>query len=628
MKFLLQIICFYLVTVQFCSAQWMPAESDSVIHQVVSQINTDSLQHCLRVLTGADSVTIGGSSYLIRSRNNEQPGNNIAADYIVQTLSQTGLSVYDDQYNLLGRNIYAIQTGTDFPDQEYIICAHYDDMPAGSIAPGADDNASGTAAVLEAARVISQFQPRYTIIYALWDQEELGLIGSRYYAETAYLAGENILGVVNLDMLGWETGGDYSFMIHSSYVGDSFGLARLGSALANYISPGLYPLFITHGASNSDHSCFWEKGYSAIEIAEDLNDFNPYYHTTNDNLNHFNYNYYFNLAKVFGAEILFLGINGLGAGNLDSPLSSVDKTYARPGIDSVLFRITFPNFDPEENFDAHLLYGPPFEPVTDSLLLFDDGMHEDSLAGDGIFAVFIPPQSTEGLFLPSVSTTDQNTNEYHCITQWVLFTTAGPVIIDTLTINRVSPDHYIASVTVKNVSSASTIVYSMLELSSTDSWVQSISPKTIVLPDLAPGSTATVSFSIQTTDTLAHELFTTVSDILSSGFPSWTYTRQDPVTTTGIADVSIRKLRFSLDQNYPNPFNPATTIRYSLPKASKVQIKIFDVLGNEIGTLVNADKPAGTYEIDWNAAKLPGGVYFYQLRAGEFVQTKKMILLK
>jgi hypothetical protein len=96
---------------------------------------------------------------------------------------------------------------------------------------------------------------------------------------------------------------------------------------------------------------------------------------------------------------------------------------------------------------------------------------------------------------------------------------------------------------------------------------------------------------------------------------------------TGVED-ELQPLTYSLEQNYPNPFNPSTKIKYSVPQSSQVQIKIFDVLGNEIETLVNEEKRAGTYEINWNAINLPSGVYFYQLRAGEFVSTKKMILLK
>ena len=85
---------------------------------------------------------------------------------------------------------------------------------------------------------------------------------------------------------------------------------------------------------------------------------------------------------------------------------------------------------------------------------------------------------------------------------------------------------------------------------------------------------------------------------------------------------------FELAQNYPNPFNPTTKIRYSVPQASNVMVKVFDVLGNEIETLLNEEKQTGTYEITWYTEGLPSGVYFYRLQAGNFIQTKKMVLLK
>jgi hypothetical protein len=93
------------------------------------------------------------------------------------------------------------------------------------------------------------------------------------------------------------------------------------------------------------------------------------------------------------------------------------------------------------------------------------------------------------------------------------------------------------------------------------------------------------------------------------------------------ADV-IAPLIFSLEQNYPNPFNPSTKIKYSVPQSSQVQVKVFDVLGNEIETLVNEEKKSGSYEIIFNASELPTGVYFYQLIAGSFIESKKMILMK
>lgn len=85
---------------------------------------------------------------------------------------------------------------------------------------------------------------------------------------------------------------------------------------------------------------------------------------------------------------------------------------------------------------------------------------------------------------------------------------------------------------------------------------------------------------------------------------------------------------FILKQNYPNPFNPSTTISYSIPENSSVTLKVFNVLGKEVATLVNENQPAGNYNIDWNAVEMSSGVYFYELRAGSNVQTNKMILMR
>jgi hypothetical protein len=85
---------------------------------------------------------------------------------------------------------------------------------------------------------------------------------------------------------------------------------------------------------------------------------------------------------------------------------------------------------------------------------------------------------------------------------------------------------------------------------------------------------------------------------------------------------------FDLFQTYPNPFNSTSVIKYSIPKSSQVSLKIFNTLGQEIETLVNEEKTAGNYEVEFYAANLPSGVYFYSLQAGDFVQTRKMILLK
>ena len=94
-------------------------------------------------------------------------------------------------------------------------------------------------------------------------------------------------------------------------------------------------------------------------------------------------------------------------------------------------------------------------------------------------------------------------------------------------------------------------------------------------------------------------------------------------------EVEINPLsKFSLEQNYPNPFNPSTTIQYAIADRQFVTLKVFDVLGNEVATLVDEYKTAGNFEVEFDASKLPSGVYFYRLQAGSFVETKKLTILK
>jgi hypothetical protein len=97
---------------------------------------------------------------------------------------------------------------------------------------------------------------------------------------------------------------------------------------------------------------------------------------------------------------------------------------------------------------------------------------------------------------------------------------------------------------------------------------------------------------------------------------------------SGIKDQFLIPSRFMLGQNYPNPFNPATTFKYEVPKACFVTIKVYNILGNEVAALVNEEKARGIYNVKFNGVNLSSGIYFYNMHAGNFTETKKMILMK
>jgi hypothetical protein len=131
--------------------------------------------------------------------------------------------------------------------------------------------------------------------------------------------------------------------------------------------------------------------------------------------------------------------------------------------------------------------------------------------------------------------------------------------------------------------------------------------------------------------TLTVDLVQGTNTIQMQMFWGWMYLDYLAVPTSIVTSVkTLAQLpnSFSLEQNYPNPFNPVTTISFSLPSRSFVSLKVFDVLGREVATIVSEELPAGSYTRQWNAARVASGVYYYRVNAGRFTETKKMVLLR
>lgn len=239
-------------------------------------------------------------------------------------------------------NVIATKTGTLYPDKYYIICGHYDDaseMPTVR-APGADDNASGTATVIEAARVLADYNFLYSIRFIGFSGEEQGLVGSAAYAAQAAANGDQILGVINLDMIGYDGNNDGIMEIHA---GNLSGSQAIGALVASKISAWGLPLtaqYITSGSTGaSDHASFWSRGYSAILMIEDFQDFTPFYHTTNDRLSTLRQSYFHANARLAIGSLAVLA-----------------------QIDSVTVGIPQDNAVPRE-FALHAPYPNPFNPA-------------------------------------------------------------------------------------------------------------------------------------------------------------------------------------------------------------------------------------------------------------------------
>jgi len=296
-----------LVIIQLSLYTFIQAQAfDNRVESVINNINIDSLLSNVRILSGEDSVYVNGEKTLIEHRVAGW-NNSLAEDYLVQRMERYGFVVTRQNYSSQGTNVFATLSGSLYPDQYYMICAHYDAVTYYA----ADDNGSGTATVLEAARVLSQENFPYSIIFAFWDQEEIGLVGSNYYADVVSGFGMDINAVINIDMIGWDGNNDGLLEIHTKPVSESISLANFVNNMNETYYLGLNPIIINPGTTASDHSSFWNYNYSAVLLIEAYysNDFNPYYHTTSDRINQFNIPYFHKSAQLAIGSITSLALS-------------------------------------------------------------------------------------------------------------------------------------------------------------------------------------------------------------------------------------------------------------------------------------------------------------------------------
>ena len=275
------------------------------IQDLMNSVSNSNLQTTVAELSGEQTATINGSTQTITTR--VQSNNDLAADYIKERLEALpNLNVEFQNFNSVGKNVIATQIGQTNPDDIYIICAHYDSVTTYC----ADDNATGVAAVLEIARLLSGQCTDNTIVYALWDEEEIGLLGANYYAqqaadETNGNTRDNILGVINMDMIGYDgdapgTTGDNQFDIDVRNIANSIAIKDDLINLLNTYTFDLDEIVVNPGTTASDHSRFWNQGYSAVLVGEswETNDQTPDYHTSNDRVEDIDFQYMTELTRL------------------------------------------------------------------------------------------------------------------------------------------------------------------------------------------------------------------------------------------------------------------------------------------------------------------------------------------
>jgi Zn-dependent M28 family amino/carboxypeptidase len=290
---------------------------DQTIAAAISQVTTSTLEYELAGLTGERPVTVAGSLYTITTRYSYQTeAISMATRYAYEQLAELGLAVtyhnYAWYYDPM-RNVVAEKPGLVNPDEIYLITAHLDSRAESwphDPAPGADDNGSGSVAVLMAARLLAPYRFAHTVRFVLFTGEEQGLLGSAAYAAVCAARGEDIRGVVNLDMIAYNSDEDRIIDLYDhTDVPTSLDLTHLFSDVVGVYGLNLVPNRFTdvYPIGASDQWSFIEQGYPAFLAIEDMDDFTPDYHTSADRLSTLDLEYYADFTRAAIATIAHLG---------------------------------------------------------------------------------------------------------------------------------------------------------------------------------------------------------------------------------------------------------------------------------------------------------------------------------
>jgi hypothetical protein len=256
----------------------------------------------------------------------------------------------------------------------------------------------------------------------------------------------------------------------------------------------------------------------------------------------------------------------------------------------------------------HLLISAqnPFPAIQDSVKYFWKGFNDDIVSTNNTYDFTIP--STFAAVKKFTVTGYAYNNEDTASISWNIFT--SPLVILNSDSTGVKPD---TSFTYK------------IEVFSY--YKDTLNYKLIDAPaGLSIDSTGMISGNSGSNDTTF--IFSIVANDKHGNADTLNFKLVVSNNITGIDNQDNLPDKFYLSQNYPNPFNPSTTIEYDIPKAGLVTLKIYDILGREVRTIVNEEKTAGRYKISFNASSFASGVYFYRLTSGGYTSIKKMVLLK
>lgn len=331
----------YVPPEEVVTAAAVPAQADPLIRSLVNAVSADALYNRMADMSGARPVNIDGVNVTLTTSYTYSPVIRYTEQYIFNAYKQMGYNpVYVpwSKSGASGKTIVADLPGVLHPERIWIVDGHFDTTSQNPTvsAPGADDNASGVAITLVIAGLLKNQRFSDTIRFVGFSGEEQGMLGSQVYAAQLKLAGVQLMGVMDLDQLGYDSNNDHVFEIHSGVRANSLELARMFIAANTLYQQGLViELKDTTAARWSDHSSFWDQGFAAMLAEENwftdaprASDGTPCWHKVCDTLATVNLDYVHRAARTALATVAHL--SGIISGPTPTPSNTPTATLTPP----------------------------------------------------------------------------------------------------------------------------------------------------------------------------------------------------------------------------------------------------------------------------------------------------------
>jgi len=603
------------------------------IFSMIAQVDQDTLEQFVQHLQDCGT------------RNAYKAGSILAQDWIFSKFESYGLDVELFDFSMpsgpASDNVIATLTGTKYPEEYVVLGAHYDSYAGGNAEPGADDNATGTAGILEAARILSQYQFDRSIIFATWSGEEYGLYGSEAWVGEAAANGMNILGYFNIDMAGYLQAGD---AVHTDIVAPSSAneLKQFYKDVCAIYLPD-FPTFdgVLSGGS-SDHASFNNAGYQGIFPFEDVPNYSPYIHTSGDiigpSVNNFEQHATFVQATI--ASVATLAVELQAPSDLVATAGDSEVSLEWVGADSVdhynIFRNAYPapyaTSTEEAYIDIEVENGTPYTYYVTPVFL---NSGEESGPSNLVTVIPMPPIS-----LPFFDDFETGAGYWAMTDSWglqsAIFHSSANALTESPAGNYqayMDSPCTLASLNFTGAVSAQVSFWTRYQIESGyDYMYLEVSTNGTNWNQVASFTGNQLAWVLKSypLDNYIGETFVNIR---------FRFTSDSYIEAEGmfIDDLEVMVSGVGLDEGktiagksdlffYPNPVNNITTVGFSLANAGMTKLILADANGRLVKPIIEKQMNAGMHQCEINVTDLQTGVYFGILENNGRKIAKKLVI--